>query len=262
MTWIVGAAAALGYAVGISDVRVTFGDESECDCLQKIYPMARFIAAGFAGSVQIGFAMLDGLSHLLRGAPEDQAFFPQEVVNCFSPLASEVFQSFPADERASHSHLMLLGAHPTDDVGIPGYARCSVHTLRSPGFVPTIAPIGEVVSIGSGSGFPPYQEALASFSSNPMSLMQMETAGLGASSVILSMVVQKTIERNPSSVISPHAHICLVHRGFVDVRPNNHDQYPQSGEKIEFRMPRVATSWNEFTRMASTDCKSPQGAIC
>jgi len=262
MTWIVGAAAALGYAVGISDVRVTFGDGSERDCLQKIYPMARFIAAGFAGSVQIGFAMLDGLAHQLRDAPEGQAFLPQEVADCFSPLASDIFQSFPPHERASHSHLMFLGAHPTDDVGIPGYARCSLHVLKSPEFVPTSAPIGEVVSIGSGSGFPPYQEALARLSSNPMSLIQMETAGLGASSVLLSMVVQKTIERNPSPGISPHAHVCLVRRGFVDVRPNDADQYPQSGEKIEFRMPRVATSWNEFTQMASTDCKSSQGAIC
>jgi hypothetical protein len=262
MTWIVGAAAVLGYAVGISDVRVTFSDGSERDCLQKIYPMARFIAAGFAGSVQIGFTMLDALAHLLRDGPEDSAFLPQEVAECFSPLARQVFQCFPPYERASHSHLMLLGAHPTDDVGIPGYARCSVYILRSPGFVPTIARIGEVVSIGSGSGFPPYQEALANFSSNPMSLIQMETAGPGASSLILSMVVQKTIETSPTPGISPHAHVCLVRRGVVDVRPNDHNQYPQSGEKIEFRMPTVARSWNEFTQMISADCKSPQGAIC
>jgi len=80
--------------------------------------------------------MLDGLRHSLRDAPEDQAFFPQGATVCFSPLASDIFQSFPPNERASHSHLMLLGAHPTDDVGIPGYARRSVHILRSPGFVP------------------------------------------------------------------------------------------------------------------------------
>jgi len=157
---------------------------------------------------------------------------------------------------------MLPGAHPTDDVGIPGYARCSVHILRSPSFEPTIAPIGEVVSIGSGSGFPPYQEALASLSSNPMSLIQMESAGVGASSVILSMVIQKTIERNPSPGISPHAHVCLVSRGVVDVRPNDQDLYPQSGGKVEFRMPPVATTWNEFTQMVSAECKSPRGAIC
>ncbi len=262
MTWIVGAAAPLGYAVGISDVRVTFGDGSERDCLQKIYPVARFVAAGFAGSVKIGFAMLDGLAHLLRKGPDDQAFFPEEVVATFSPLANQIFQASPPNERASRSHLMLLGAHPTDDVGIPGYACCSVHIMRSPGFAPTKALLGEVFSIGSGSRLAPYQEAIRSFSLNPMSLIQMETAGIGASSLLLSMVVQKTIEKNPAPGISSHAQICLIRRGVVAVSPNNHDQYPQSGEKVEFRMPLVATSWDEFVRIASTDCKSPQGAVC
>ncbi len=252
----------MGYAVGISDIRVTFADGSERDCLQKVYPIARFIAAGFAGSVKIGFAMLGGLAFQLRDAPADQAFLPQEVANCFTPLAKDIFQSFPPDERDSHSHLMLLGAHPTEDFGIPGYARCSVHILRSPDFVPATAPVGEVVSIGSGSALPPYQEALAGLSSNPMSLIQMETAGLGASSLIVSMVVQKTIERHPSPGISPHAHICLVRRGCVGVSTNDEDRYPPSGETIEIRMPRVATNWKEFERMVTADCKSTQGAIC
>jgi hypothetical protein len=262
VTWIVGAAAALGYAVGISDIRVTFSDGSERDCLQKIYPMARFIAAGFAGSVRIGFGMLDGLAHQLRDAPEGHAYFPQEVAECFAPLARDVFQLFSSDERASHSHLMLFGAHPTDDMGLPGYARCSVYILRSPGFVPTIAPIGQVVSIGSGSGIAPYQEALAGLSANPMSLLQMETAGMGASSLIVSMVVQKTIEKYPSPGISPHAHICVVRRGSVQISPNDDTRYPPSGEEIEFTMPPVATSWSEFTKIASGDCKSSECAIC
>ena len=175
MTWIVGAAAALGYAVGISDIRVTFSDGSERDCLQKIYPMARFIAAGFAGSVRIGFEMLKGLAFQLQDAPENMAFFPQEVADCLTPLARDIFQSFPPEERALHSHLMLLGAHPTDNVGIPGLARCSVHILRSPEFEPAIMRIGEVVSIGSGSGVPPYQDVLANLSADPMSLLHGET---------------------------------------------------------------------------------------
>ncbi|MGA7793842.1 MAG: hypothetical protein WCA19_12455 [Candidatus Acidiferrales bacterium] len=230
--------------------------------MQKIYPMARFIAAGFAGSVGIGFALLEGLASQLTDAPKDQAYFPQEVADCFSPLASHIFQSSPRAERALHSHLMLMGAHPTEDVGIPGYSRCSVHILRSPDFIPIVTPIGEVVSIGSGSVFPPYREVLAGFSSNPMSLLQMETAGRGASSLILSMVVQKTIEKNPTPGVSPHSHICLVHRGTVDVRPNDHDQFPQSGEKMEFRMPKVATSWNEFERICSGNRTTANGTVC
>ena len=260
MTWIVGAAAALGYAVGISDIRVTFSDGSERDCLQKIYPMARFIAAGFAGSVRIGFEMLKGLAFQLQDAPENMAFFPQEVADCLTPLARDIFQSFPPEERALHSHLMLLGAHPTDNVGIPGLARCSVHILRSPEFVPAITRIGEVVSIGSGSGVRPYQDVLANLSADPMSLLHGETAGIGGSSLILSMVIQKTIAKNPVPGISQHAHICLVYRGVVGVHTNDENIYPRTGEMIEFRMPKVATTWEEFVNMA--DCHSPNCAVC
>jgi hypothetical protein len=73
MTWIVGAAPPIGYAVGISDIRVTFSDASERDCLQKIYPISPFIAAGFAGSVRIGFAIVDTLRLQLKDLPDGAA---------------------------------------------------------------------------------------------------------------------------------------------------------------------------------------------
>ena len=37
MTWVIGSAGAFGYAVGLSDTRVTFHDGTEMDRLQKIY---------------------------------------------------------------------------------------------------------------------------------------------------------------------------------------------------------------------------------
>ena len=49
-----------GFAVGISDIRVTTPNE-ERDCLQKIYAVGPGVALGFAGSVAIGFAMVDRL---------------------------------------------------------------------------------------------------------------------------------------------------------------------------------------------------------
>lgn len=64
MTWIVGGAPPFGWAVGLSDIRVSFSDGTELDCLRKIYPVGRFITAGFAGSVAIGFAMIQRLSEL------------------------------------------------------------------------------------------------------------------------------------------------------------------------------------------------------
>jgi len=68
-----------GYGIGISDVRVTLEDGSQHDCLQKMYPVGRFMAMGFAGSVRIGFAMLEELSSLLGAAGEDQMWNPNDV---------------------------------------------------------------------------------------------------------------------------------------------------------------------------------------
>lgn len=242
MTWIVGAAAATGYAVGISDIRVSFGKGQELDCLQKLYPMARFIAAGFAGSVEIGFKLLEGLAYQLRGAPNDQAFLPQEVADCFAPLAKDIFERASAQSKNLGSQVILLGAHPTEDLGIPGWARCAVHVLNSSGFAPQSSSASQVVSIGSGSQIDKYRDALAHLSADPLSLIKMDTAGVGASSLILSMVVQKTVERNPAPGISRHAHVCIVRRGSINLQSNDEDIYPPDGKKMEFRMPPVATT--------------------
>lgn len=55
-----------GYAFGLSDVRVTFADKNEKDCLQDINPVGQYLAAAFAGSVQIGFRMIESLCQYLH----------------------------------------------------------------------------------------------------------------------------------------------------------------------------------------------------
>ncbi len=262
MTWIVGAAAALGYAVGISDIRVTFSDGSERDCLQKLYPMSRFIAAGFAGSVSIGFGMLSTLADLLRGLPDGHAFIPQWVADRFSAMATVIFRESPPDEQALHSHLLLLGAHPTENLGDASWSRCSVHVLRSPEFEPQAANIGQVVSIGCGSAIPVYTEMLAGFTADPLSLLHGEMMGAQAGHLTLTMAIQSMVEHNPVPGISRHAHICVVRRGSVVIGPNDHKQYPQSGEMIDFKMPPVAHTWYEFLQIAAQAAKSPDGAVC
>jgi hypothetical protein len=259
MTWIVGAAS-LGYAVGISDIRVTFNDGSERDCLQKLYAMSRFIAAGFAGSVRIGFAMLEALAIVLRDPGPGTAFIPQEVADCFSEAARLVFENFPNEQKFG-SHVMLLGAHPVND-SIPGHSICSVHVLKSPDFVPQSIPNGEVVSIGSGGDVASYKETLKTFSSDPLSLLKMLTAGPMMGGMPLMHAVQATVERNPTPGISPHMVVCVVRRDLVQVFPNDEDKYPPSGEKIEFRMPPLATTWSEFKKTTSAGGVSANGAIC
>src|SRR5437764_136750 len=112
MTWIVGTAPPFGWAVGLSDIRVTLSNDSELDCLQKIYPVGRFIAAGFAGSVAIGFAMIQRLAELLYNPDERSAWIPSEVAKWWQHDAQEVFNSFDDSEKDCGSQFILLGTHP------------------------------------------------------------------------------------------------------------------------------------------------------
>jgi hypothetical protein len=97
MTWIVGASTMFGYGFGISDVCVALGDDDKVDCLQKVYPIGRHFAAGFAGLVAIGFAMLDELRRLSTYADERIACDPRAA-----------FREWPACARAVFSDSKVL----------------------------------------------------------------------------------------------------------------------------------------------------------
>ncbi len=81
-----------GYGFRVSDVRVTLHDGSEVDCLQKIYPVARWAAAGFAGSVKIGFAMIDQLSRIGNAIEEQYAIVPGVLAQEWRAYARKIFE--------------------------------------------------------------------------------------------------------------------------------------------------------------------------
>jgi len=71
MTWIVGTGTMFGHAVLASDIHATLkygkGEEHYIDCLQKIYPLGKFVVGGFAGSVKIGFSIISSLHRRAQG---------------------------------------------------------------------------------------------------------------------------------------------------------------------------------------------------
>src|SRR5258708_36535070 len=108
MTWIVGYSSPLGYAIGMSDIRVTFRDNRIKDCLQKIHPISPFICLGFAGSVRIGFSLVERLRYELRVTPPGRAWDQYEVAKWSPEAFQEVFASHPEECRELRSHLILL----------------------------------------------------------------------------------------------------------------------------------------------------------
>src|SRR5450759_2701557 len=101
MTWVVGATSVFGYGALYSDVQVTFADGSTRDLVQKAYPLGNFIAAGFAGSVRIGFKLLQSLAVFLVLPDEalgSHASDPIWVATQWAPIARSVFEGAPPIE--------------------------------------------------------------------------------------------------------------------------------------------------------------------
>lgn len=61
MTWIIGTRTLFGHSILVSDIRVTFSDGTERDCLRKMYLVGEDFLCGFAGSLRIGFVMMGAL---------------------------------------------------------------------------------------------------------------------------------------------------------------------------------------------------------
>jgi hypothetical protein len=261
-----------GYGFGISDVRVTLGDGSEVDCLQKVYPVARWMAAAFAGSVKIGFAMIDKLRRMGNSLEEPYAFIPEVLAREWPSYACKVFENFPESERRLASHLMLISAHPQEDNGNPNWPRCTVHIFKSPDFEPVEIKVHQLGSIGCGSVYDECRAVIEGFSSNFDRRMFHMKAGIGNQGGMGTSIghdLTNLLIRTQPKGISSHLHYCWVYRGRIIIEANNRimegkwtifplghtqDQFDDHDEALDegavaFRMPPIATTWDEFDQI-------------
>jgi hypothetical protein len=279
MTWILGSPTMFGYGLGISDVRVTLGDGSEVDCLQKIYPVGRWIAAGFAGNVYIGFAMVEELRKLAYLENERLACDPVLVAQEWPHYARQLFARFPADARGDGCDLMLISIHPRDHTGNPSWPRSYVHIFRSPDYQAETVPVHTLGSIGSGSSYPPCQAAVEAFSGDPKRralFVQGEVGTQGGMATMLGFDLTQLLMGTQPGGISSHLHYCWVYRGNIIIKTNDHRQKGrwsilESGSGINrdqnapdtstlkqavleggataFEMPRLAATWEELVQL-------------
>src|SRR5260370_25157134 len=217
MTWIVGAPTMFGYSFGISDVRVTLGDGDEVDCLQKVHAIGRHIAAGFAGSVRIGFAMVDELGRLTDYNDPRIACDPEAVRQQWPGCARAVFDRFGPEDQAGQCHLMLFMVHPLEHGGNPNWPRLSVYIFRSPEFEPEIITTNMLGSIGSGSAYEPCREVIESFGTPEFKRQEISIQGEvgtqgGMASILGSTLTGDLKDVQPRGV-SAHLHYCCVYRG-------------------------------------------------
>ncbi|MGA3036978.1 MAG: hypothetical protein ABSE64_05785 [Vulcanimicrobiaceae bacterium] len=253
MTWIVGMSTMIGYAIAISDIRVSRGT-IERDCLQKVYRVAPGIALGFSGSVMIGLRMVAALTDELVRSSSDLPD-PIAVATALPGLARDEFDRSPDQAQEGGCSLMMISAHPFRNRGEAPFPATFLHTFRCPDFEPTEVQTSRIESIGSPSQAESCRRALHEIMRNEerdlgilKSLMTVPQIGAAAT---LGYELTKLLQESPQAGVSPHLHVCTVTRGRVVVAPNDFVTYDASGPK-EFRMPSVARTQIEFNALWST----------
>jgi len=261
MTWVIGRAGPFGYAVGLSDVRVTLSNGAELDCLQKIYKIGNQMALGFAGSVAIGMENVAQLSDALNLSGDGRIWDPRDIAERLPIGAKKIFNSFDKTEQQLGCQLILLGAHPTERDGDAPWAKCYVYRFYAPEFKPIRSHGAEIVSIGSGSSVNQYVETLKMLQDN-YDMSRLEVGTFGGSGLGLMVYVSSILNKLSVSGISRHLHVCIVGRNAMTLGTNNIEA-PDSPD-LHFVMPPVAKSMEELWQIIEQQCGglSVKGASC
>jgi len=264
MTWVIGASTMFGYGIVLSDICVTYGppnNRKTANVLQKAYLLAPDIVGGFSGSVYIGFQMLYYLQKFLKlpeGHQDSHAWKPDWVAEQFSPIAKEIFEKCPKNEQKLGSEIIIVGAHPTEDVGIKGWARIYISVLKWPNFIPEVDK-GGVISKSIGSGAKAYKDKITEVLKDPFPILQGEVSHPGGAGNFFKITISNELKKNPKIGISEHLHAFLIRRGGLLTGTNNCTTF-QNGIETEFKMPDVARNYEKLLKKLNLASK-PQGII-
>ena len=261
MTWIVGVPVPFGYAFGCADIRVTFNNGREEDCLQKIYQVGPYVCAAFAGSVRVGFELLSHIGSVLQNVEPGGGWDLDEVAKWWPEDAREVWSKMPDFEQQPRSDFMLFGAHPTQGARWP---RPCVYTFRSPDFAAVWASGRlEACSLGKGARIRTYCDPLRALWSD-VGLVKLEAGGApgGIARGVVNLITDKVLAL-PIRGISPHLHVFLAFRDRI-VAFKNDRQYFKKDRSMTLVpalvMPPVASNYGAFLKLSGGVAAS-EGAV-
>ncbi|MCB8836831.1 hypothetical protein [Aurantimonas sp. VKM B-3413] len=265
MTWVVGASSILGYGLMASDVRISFGDGTEADLLRKCFRVGPYLLAGFAGSVQIGLHLIDSLQHALHNPDQSEpgAWRPDWVAEQWAPIAAKLFESAPSAEQDEGCQILMVGVSPNEDMGVPEFPRVYVTRFNWPDFTPSHMDKGSsVCHIGSGADVESYEAGIASFFElGSPAMMAGIQAGPTGSLAMIGSRIGRIVSEHPVPGISPHVFIDAVKLGSFWSGTNDQTQHYADGRKVEFKMPKVASSYPQFLALCQELGKASARAV-
>ena len=263
MTWVVGTPTIFGYAILVSDIRVTFtatdGRRRYFDCLQKIHPVSKSMLAGFAGSVKIGFRMLAQLQYESAKVPPDADWVLDIIANTWWPrLARRIFERSEAGETNLGSQIILAAAHPGKNMG-DTTPQTNVYSFSSPNFEPIKASYRQILSIGSPDKR--YTDALNRLVSD-FTFMQASMAGEFGPGSMLAHALKQEMSEAPLPGISSLFQVGTASRAKFTINNFIEARVAASGESEEDSFPRLASNYNEFIQICEINGFGIEASLC
>jgi len=93
------------------------------------------------------------------------------------------------------------------------------------------------------------------------SALQAEQGGPGAWATFLASSMGQLAERYPTAGISPHVHALICRGPSMIEFANDRTSVSAEGVRTEFKMPKVATTYQEFLVMCSQRGRAAEAAV-
>jgi hypothetical protein len=251
MTWVIGMPGFLTRGVVVSDVRVSLVNTRtglvvrEVDAVQKIHQVAHNMVLGFAGSVELGFALVEDLRRFNQWVPAGNVASPAWTAWHWGRRVRFIWSRLPPAAQQLGCELLLAGALP----GQGPIVHSSAFALRSPRFEFEQVPARTARSIGSGAHVAEYAAELVRFGEDWVDLVQADVMmGPLGPLVPMGLFLAQAIRARDADGISPHLHLCSVRP--MEILLGTNDMQGFGDGAFDLEMPPVATTWAEYQALA------------
>lgn len=267
MTWIVGANSLFGMCFLVSDIQITFsfpnGEKKYVDCCQKIYPIGQFVGAGFAGSVRIGFSMIETLRRELFLQDKRNAWDLDLIANDWLPeVLKDVFDNAEPFEKNQMSQIIMAGASPTKNRGEASMPWTEVYIFLSPNFYPVKAQQTEAISIGSGNMVTLYRDKLRdTVSYENETFHQMAVGDMKKQGRYIAHNLDNMVREQPVAGISPLFQVMSITRGEIHMCNHEYEKFGSGGSTTKIKFPpQLACSYSSFLKFCENQNIAAEGA--
>lgn len=284
VTWVVGAAT-VDIGVLIGDIRISYADGSRLReetryGVQKLHQVVPSIWMGYAGSIAIGFAMVEQFREAARAvAGSSRRPEPADVVSRWAETSAREYEAtFDESWRTAGCHMLVVGASQKwveSNDGRPLFRVARGYRIEMPwpgdaDSTITELPFNQFDSIGSGEGVEEYRsllsEATADGRQGPAIFSPSAGQGFGDAwshaGFITSLALGSVIERRPELGISTHLFSAVVTaEGTMFSHNADADVFVENGRTRRVPpLPRIARSFAELQRFERR-LSRPPGSI-